>query len=835
MKFLNLETGHTFDGIWKNISHYTDWVLANRVLPVKCDNPECDYVSGVNDSDLYKLMQNPSIEILYSDIHNAINPGESDIWYNEFNFETSSRYAYRYKVPQTKGYIYWFPNEQSTGITYTMPICVLTTNNTPLHIKIEDNPVFSFISASDEFKEIDGYKFIEPNFSLETTTNPQTLGKYYAHVFHIACYSKNAGEYICKVILDDENYFRVGADLYGEYEPAYINLSNMGVELPDMIQKAIYDVDPHEDVKDNIIINRKFKELLINYWDIVANRGSYKSLVNSINWFEWNNLQVKEIWKHYEAGLEIYDDREIMSLFENKIKDAQNNFIKTAYVSLYCSLQEELDTYDSEMNPELCKAVLKWSREDIQLKIALLAKFFGIYFMPIHLSLMHAAAEDKVFTNTIKAIHGNELKRIDNFGDFSYVQCNIKDTDVFRLGNVSTQVTTSTVFGSKENNDYEIFGVDVFPTNNDVTNTTLPIFSNQYYTGPGVIIPVEFVIPNQTNGDFIKHTIVKHNDKQFNFYDLLPVIDNKIEIKFNLLAKTAKKYEYTFMFLLGSGKTITRKLSFNVTDPDSLSINIYKVCAKDDSGVFGFDEKDFRDTTVGRFFLKIQNNKEHNKYYFHYLPYMTPDNPLYKNYNGIKLNRTVVFDVLNKSGKFARALTEHEVSRIIFVMEVNFFKFEKKDDDGKLTYLTFVSRRFYEDIPEELKNDLLDCNTIRNDLGFYPQFHKLELLGGNNIEDYTISQYDALCCIPVTISNNKITEFKYGHTIQDYEWEFTNSTSSLIQRPGSSQMPFIVNNTKPEKLKPGFYNIVFRYKLSDDNTNKFNTFSLNSAFKVKYM
>ena len=47
---------------------------------------------------------------------------------------------------QTNGYIFWFPNEQSIGITYTQPIAFVSDTNTPIELYIEDNDIFSFIS-----------------------------------------------------------------------------------------------------------------------------------------------------------------------------------------------------------------------------------------------------------------------------------------------------------------------------------------------------------------------------------------------------------------------------------------------------------------------------------------------------------------------------------------------------------------------------------------------------------------------------------------------------------------------------------------------------------------
>ena len=752
---------------------------------------------------------------------------------------------------QSKGYVFWFPNEQSINLTYTMPICVLTTAEDAdidadmsvpaLTLTMEDNDIFSFIVNDEKTDTIDGYTFTEPRYTNTITTIPEKIGNYYAHVVNIACSSKVEGEFICKIKIGDSGYIRVGADFYGEWEPTYINLSNMGVEIPDTVQKAIYDSNVHEDLTDNILINRKFKELLSNYWDIIANKGSYKSLKNALEWFEWNdNLKIREIWKHSETGKIIFDDREILSIFEDKIKNYTNNFVKTSYISLYCSLQNELPSYDNEMNPELEEAVFKWSRNDLQLKIALLAQFFGIYFMPIHTSILHAAAEDVVFTNTIKALHAAEAKREDSFGDFNYVECNVKDHDIFKLTNVRAQTTDSTVYKDANN----VFGVDIFPTDSQINN--IELFANQYYTGPGVIIPFIMKIPNQEIGDFVKQTIVYINDDKHIMYDRFDVNTNKqlfhnehtvecscdkapkIDIRFNLLLKEANAYDLRFSFILASGKTITKKLNISVIDVDNLNINIYKVRSKDDTK--GFTYEDFADTTSSKYFFKIQpisysNNNDAT--YYQYLPYMLPEDLRYNNYKGIKLTRTVVVDVRDR--------LQSEITFIRAIMYNDFLEFAKYDytdpENPQITYLIFVSKKFYADVPNSLFDNVFyyTFNIIRNDLGFYPQFHYLEKMDGNSIDDYTINQYEAVCCAAEINNGKSVEPFRYGHLINDSEWTFNNViTGDSLMHPVSSRMPFIAKTTTP--IKDGYYDVSFKYSLTNGVTNECR---LNSAFRIK--
>ena len=747
------------------------------------------------------------------------------------NLETGYSFDGLWTDDQSRGYIFWFPHEQSTGLTYSMPICILTESDKPLHISIEDNDIFKFPEFKKSTCDIDGYSFDGElmdwvDLPLSIKTAPEQINNdYYAHYFNVLCNSKNEGECVCKINIGDAGYIRIGADFYREYEPTQINLSTFGVEIPETVQKAIYDSNVHEDFTDNILINRKFKELLSNYWDIVANKGSYRSLKNSLDWFEWGDaLRMREIWKRNEADRTMFDDTAIMSLLENKVEDSFTNFIKTTFVSLYCAMQKETDTYDSEYNPVLEDVVLKWSRNDIQLKLSMLAQYFGIYFMPIHMSILHATIEDTVFTNAIKSVYGTSVKRDDCFGDFNYVECNVKDDALFKMGNVRAQVSDTTKFAVRyPNKGY--FGVDPFPSIGIIKEDNLKTFSTQYYTGPGVIVPFDMTIPNQTEGDFLKETIVIINGHKYVFNDLIRCNkDGEIRVRFSLLIKEAAQYTVLFNFILTSGKTLTRMVKFAVEDTDNVNINIYKVRAKDDSN--GFTPADFLNTENSKYFFKIQDTAKSTQY-LQYLPYMLPTDDRYNTYNGIKLSRTIVVK--------ADTVRDDQLLFLRGLMSNDFLEFAKYDttdaDAPKIAYLIFVSKRFYAETPNDLYDNMYyyDFDIIRNDLGFYPQFHYLERLDGKSIDDYTVNQYEALCCAAEINCNGKIQDFRYGHMIDSSEWTFTNSiTGTQTEFPSSSRSPFIASSTGC--IDSGYYDIKFRYSLTDGNVNEC---ILNSGFRIK--
>ena len=815
------------------------------------------------------------------------------------NLETGYSFDGLWTNEQSKGYIFWFPSEQSINITYTMPICIVSKeqldDNTV--ISIEDNDVFSFISHTADSITVDGFDFDgKPKYMSTMTVGDldcEIINNNYIYVFNVACKSIEEGEYVCKITIGDYGYIRVGADFYGENESLYVNLANFGVEIPETIQKAIYDSNVHEDFKDNILINRKFKELLSNYWDVIANKGSYKSLQNSLKWFEWGDkLEIKEIWRHLIADKSFFNDEEVVSIFESKLNDSFENYVKTTYISLYCSLYDELTAdvvfydyndycnnynsvainaivkltkstddhpagfyrvidkkvlqyisnteYDSEFNPVLIDAVLKYSINDIKLKLSLLAQFFGAFFLPIHMSILHAVAETKVFTNTIKTVLGSVMKRNDCFGSFEYVESNIKDDSIYKMTNVRAQVTDATTFAIKwkdpkydkdgnvvEEYNHTWFGVDEFTSKGKVDKSNINTFAVQYYTGPGLILPIEMIIPNQYEKDMIHHTIadVMYNDhvERLHFYDKFVMSQNKFKIKFNYLIKEAADYTIRFTFFTAAGKTITRTLKFTVEDADNLCINVYKVQAKDDTNGLTYD--DFNDTDSCGYLFKAQKTDK-PEYYTQVLPYMLPTNPLYESYKGIKLSRFVIFDIQNKNDR-AYKYGKYEQMVIRGLMDNDFLEFDRVDDDGNITYMVFVSKYFYADIPQEILDKKF--NIIRNELIFLPQFHKLTLMTGLNADNYTVSQYEAVCCAAEINTLYGVKPFRYSHLIDSAEWTFINATdNSMVYHPSTSRAPFVA--TEKTYINPGYYDISFKYSLTNGIADEC---KLDSGFRIK--
>lgn len=77
---------------------------------------------------------------------------------------------------------------------------------------------------------------------------------------------------------------------------------------------------------------------MIEQIDILANKGSYNSLINSLNWFEYGDLiKIQEYWKNKDS---VYYRSELTSIIKDSLQDLLQTHTKTTYIGLYLALNK---------------------------------------------------------------------------------------------------------------------------------------------------------------------------------------------------------------------------------------------------------------------------------------------------------------------------------------------------------------------------------------------------------------------------------------------------------------------------------------------------------------
>ena len=728
-------------------------------------------------------------------------------------------------------YIFWFEGEQGVDIFYSQPICFIS-HSPKVSVDLPNNEVFKLLKLKSWMKSeyCDKLEYTDINELIASSGRIELEGvqynDYYVYIFYILASSNMTGEFTENFYLTEKDKesikYKIGADFYGENEFNSINLLNNGIEIPSSIQKAIYPVNVHEDKKDNIVLNRKWKELLSNYWDVVANKGSYKSLYNALKWFEYGDIiKLYEIWKHEDMGMDIYDERELSEILGDKYFESLNGFNKTTYMAISVALEKILKDemgvkYDNEKNPILEKISFDWSIQDLSLKLSMLGSFYKTYFMPIHLSCIRSTIENIIYSNTFKLQNAPITHREDIIHYSEDIKCNVKDGDIFRLDAVSAKAGIDTMFANKNIKDYnttDIVGVDrknpYFHVNDDMDNQ-LKVYLSQNFNAIGSIIDFEMEFPLQS-GDFIKRSLLAYKGDKTNEWNTIiehKIIKDKI-LKFSILCTKEQDYDFRFEFNTADGKVFTKRLNIHVIDTHNTSIKLYRV---QNIGLPNLYDSGSNEYSFGR----MLNNYDHNSnavLYKQFIPCknVDPYKTAYWDYRGVCLNHMMI-------------LKSNEPLDKVPYIEKNYFTTIREIDEDTI-YTICLSKKFGF---QPNRNQLNLFNIYREEYIFYPDFHELvpfeSQLNITDLSTYTITDEDALCVIP---------DIPYGKLIDEAQWEFINvstPTKESIIPPVDIKEPFIAPDTE-SFLKPGFYTILFRYRLAGEN--QINTITLDSAFLKK--
>jgi hypothetical protein len=473
-------------------------------------------------------------------------------------------------------YVFNLGGGASTGKWVSEPLIIVSDSDT-LDISFPSDSLFKIAQLSDpETVDINSHEYIDLDSiscSQCTVQGADAGNGMYLFKTNILFMTDTEGEFHDFLTIDsgEPENFEFAVDAYGEDERLPIDVANLGFEIPKQFQRAVYETNLRDESEDHILLNRKWKELLIEYWNVLANKGSYDSLINSIKFFEYGDLvKISEYWRYIDNfDNELLVGRDLEQLLSEEIKQYLDVLTKTTYIGLNMlvngfsegdyvkypegTLQLDPDKFIPEPVPQLEYLALKWSIDDLTLKMTLLANYFSTYFMPIHLDLIHATVDRLVFTNCIKILRGFRRRREDWWDDQLPILCNLSFDDTYWIGNEHSYNYPDTVLRNSDLptywGDLTRIGIDPLVENritfSEENTDEIRKYLNQYFGGVGVVVPV--------NCEFKKHNFIKssrisvyHQEDESN-YELVatylsyePLTEDSLD--FNLLFVVSGRY-----------------------------------------------------------------------------------------------------------------------------------------------------------------------------------------------------------------------------------------------------------------------------------------------------
>lgn len=135
-----------------------------------------------------------------------------------------------------------------------------------------------------------------------------------AIVFDLMLLSENEGVFEQRLAISerigDNSYTYAILTLHGETEGEderfKLALQNFAININEEELKIFRNSDVNEENPDFRILNQKRKEMLLEYHNIYPYMGTYKGLVNMINFFGFGDTRLKEYWLNVDKSIEMY-------------------------------------------------------------------------------------------------------------------------------------------------------------------------------------------------------------------------------------------------------------------------------------------------------------------------------------------------------------------------------------------------------------------------------------------------------------------------------------------------------------------------------------------------
>ena len=305
--------------------------------------------------------------------------------------------------------------------------------------------------------------------------------------------------------------------LYGETESEderfRLVLENFGKKI-DLENEYIFrESDIHEDLPNYELLNKKRKELLLEGDNIYPYMGSYKALINIINFFGYYDLRIKEYFLNVDANSANYQKYMHILVPKDETQRAQvreawellpsNIYKKTSLFGLFYDINRatvETDLYGIPVVED----AFDFSPEEVLIKLFGLKELLKKQFLPLNARIYDITGEGIYF----------ERIRIDSWSDnLNHLVVNLGRTPQYSIyPNEYTHLT--------DIRRLDRFYIEKF-IDQGLTGFTDTIASNPYITADNFTNPLS----EEYNNDLYSYANYLQNPYVSTFDYTLPVVD----------------------------------------------------------------------------------------------------------------------------------------------------------------------------------------------------------------------------------------------------------------------------------------------------------------------
>lgn len=192
------------------------------------------------------------------------------------------------------------------------------------------------------------------------------------------------------------------AETEAEDERLGVLLSNIGRDVDADQELILRDSEVDESNVDYILLNQKRKEMLLQGDQIWPYMGSYRGLVNMVNWFGYYDVRLKEYFLNVNSmDTEFGKYRQVPITFQlkNKKENGQSinivpskHYRKTSLFGLFYDIVKDSGEFDENGTP-LTTDAFTFTNEEALIKFFALKKYLREKFLPLNCQITDITGE----------------------------------------------------------------------------------------------------------------------------------------------------------------------------------------------------------------------------------------------------------------------------------------------------------------------------------------------------------------------------------------------------------------------------------------------------------
>ena len=226
-------------------------------------------------------------------------------------------------------------------------------------------------------------------------------------------------------------------EVYGEVvvedERLKVLLSNFGATLDESDFMLFKDHDISEMSPDHILLNRKRKELLLELHNIKPFVGTYKAILNAIDFFGYDKITLKEYWLNIDSSIKNFGKLFAVPVPNSSVRGEatrkklafklpSSTMKKTSKFSLVYRLNEPNGTFDQWDIPNVTET-FDYTPEEVLIKLYGLKAKLQKDYLPLQSRIIDITAEGDYFTQRNINMWSNQ-NPIDYFSEGHVVKFN---------------------------------------------------------------------------------------------------------------------------------------------------------------------------------------------------------------------------------------------------------------------------------------------------------------------------------------------------------------------------------------------------------------------------